>query len=166
MGLKRPGLWCGKLQLCRQWHLTSISPHFLASLPCVLFYSQEDLSIMVARWLAAKSRLTPYWHGHSTAVLATVSGAYFTEPVWVLCPSLPGAVVIPVPKPHGLKAMKGGVPIDAEGAGPGEGGRAAKAVSLLLCATVSIKSQSSPNITPPPFLSYSPTPFLVAEVAM
>lgn len=38
--------------------------------------------------------------------------------------------------------MKGWVPTDAEGAGPGEGGRTAEAFSLLLCAMVSIKSQT------------------------
>lgn len=82
--------------VCRQWHLESIFPYFLALLPCILFSSQEDLSIMVARWLAAKSRLTLCWHSHPTAVLATVSGARFIAPRWVLCPSLPGAVSIPV----------------------------------------------------------------------
>lgn len=59
----------------------------------------------------------------------------------------------PCPKPHGLKAMKGWVPTVAQGAGPGEEGRTAKAVSPLLCAMVSIKSHSSSSTTPP-FLLY------------
>lgn len=53
-----------------------------------------------------------------TAGLAAGSGSHFTEPMWVSCPSLPGAVVIPTQKPHGLKAGKGWVPKEAEGAGP------------------------------------------------
>lgn len=51
---------------------------------------------------------------------------------------------------------EGCVPSDAEGAGPREGDRTAKAVSPLLGAIVSIKSQNSSNTTPPPFLSDSP----------
>lgn len=108
---------------------------------------------MVVRWLAAKSKLTLDWHGHPTAVLAAVSGAHFH------CTNV-GPVPIPPwgcshPYPN-TTWTEGCVPSDAEGAGPREGDRTAKAVSPLLSAIVSIKSQNSSNTTPPPFLSDSP----------
>lgn len=139
--------------VCRQWHLESIFPYFLALLPCILFSSQEDLSIMVARWLAAKSRLTLCWHSHPYSSSSyRLRGTFHCTKVGPV-PIPPWSCKHPCPKPHGLKAMKGWVPTVAQGAGPGEEGRTAKAVSPLLCAMVSIKSHSSSSTTPP-FLLY------------